>query len=145
MGPGLARVPAGQPLPTEIAENSIFGSGHAPGKRDFPLFGAKVLSPAGPIIKRRRSTERKMGRHRKVGSSGLSFYLRTEWWRDFLDRKHLSQGDFAAKLGVSRSHWSQLLNRRRSLSVRMRQRLLGMRLLRGVAEVEMWGPQEADW
>ena len=80
-----------------------------------------------------------MGRHRKVGSSGLSFYLRTEWWRAFLDRKHLSQRAFAEKLGVSRSHWSQLLNRRRSLSVGMRRRLLGMRLLRGVAEGEMWG------
>ena len=83
-----------------------------------------------------------MGRHRKVGSSGLSFYLRTEWWRAFLDRKHLSQRAFAEKLRVSRSHWSQLLNRRRCLSVRMRQRLLGMRMLRGVAEGEMWGEGE---
>lgn len=66
------------------------------------------------------------------------FFLRTAWFRTFLQRRHLRQEDFAKKLGLSRSYWSQILNRRRHLTVGVRQALLDCPLLAGVPERRMW-------
>jgi hypothetical protein len=66
------------------------------------------------------------------------FLLRTQTIEDVLDRHHLTHADFADHLGLSRSYWSQVVNRRRALSPAVRQCLIASRYLRGVAESALW-------
>ena len=55
-----------------------------------------------------------------------------------LDAHHLTHGRFADHLGLSRSYWSQLVNRKRPLTPMVRTCLLGSRYLQGVPEDELW-------
>ena len=69
-----------------------------------------------------------------------------------LDAHHLTHADFARQLGVSRSHWSQLLNGHRPATARVRRALLRQPCLRGIGEDAVWErlpvlpepPAEAD-
>ncbi len=55
-----------------------------------------------------------------------------------LEAHHLSHGDFADSLGLSRSYWSQLIHRKRSLTPQVRRCLLTSGPLAGVPENELW-------
>lgn len=66
------------------------------------------------------------------------YLLRTETIQDVLDRNHLTHQRFADHLGLSRSYWSQLFNRRRSLSPDVRRDLLASRYLRNLGEDALW-------
>lgn len=66
------------------------------------------------------------------------FYLRPDTIQDVLDRQHLSHIRFATHLGLSRSYWSQVFNRRRALSPDLRRDLLSSRYLKGIAEDRLW-------
>lgn len=66
------------------------------------------------------------------------FLLRADTIQDVLDRNHLSHLRFADHLGLSRSYWSQVFNRRRPLSPDVRRDLLASRYLHGLAERELW-------
>jgi len=66
------------------------------------------------------------------------FYLRAETIQDVLDRQHLTHLRFADHLGLSRSYWSQLFNRRRALSPDVRRDLLASRYLRDIPEDRLW-------
>ena len=69
-----------------------------------------------------------------------------------LDAHHLTHADFARQLGISRSHWSQLLNGHRRATARVRRALLRQPCLRGISEDALWDripvlaepPVEAD-
>jgi len=66
------------------------------------------------------------------------FYLRAPLVQAVLDRNHLTHVRFADHLGLSRSYWSQLFNRRRPLSPDVRRDLLGSRYLHDVPEADLW-------
>ncbi|MFH1462879.1 MAG: helix-turn-helix transcriptional regulator [Pseudomonadota bacterium] len=66
------------------------------------------------------------------------FLLRTDTLRWVLARNHLTHQRFADHLGLSRSYWSQVFNRRRHLTPTTRQLLLASRYLRGVSEADLW-------
>jgi len=55
-----------------------------------------------------------------------------------IDLHHITHCQFADHLGLSRSYWSQLYNRRRPLTPMVRACLLGSRYLEGLAESELW-------
>lgn len=67
-----------------------------------------------------------------------TYYLRKSRIVTAIDASHLCQAGFAAEIGLSRSHWSQVLNRRRSATPRVRRALLGHVVLRGIPESELW-------
>ncbi len=66
------------------------------------------------------------------------FYLRTATVQNILDDHHLTHMRFADHLGLSRSYWSQLFNRRRHLTPSVRQDLLASHYLRHLPEAELW-------
>ena len=66
------------------------------------------------------------------------FYLRSDTVQDVLDRHHLTHLRFADHLGLSRSYWSQVYNRRRALSPDLRRDLLASRFLRDLPEETLW-------
>ena len=66
------------------------------------------------------------------------YYLRSDNVRRILDQRHLTHQQFARQLGISSGYWSRLLQRRRHLTVPMRQRLLRCESLAGVSETELW-------
>lgn len=72
------------------------------------------------------------------------FYLKPHAIRRVIVRSHMCQEGFARTLGLSRSHWSQLLNGRRPLSTRVRRGLLECPLLRGLSEQDLWKEVEAE-
>jgi antitoxin component HigA of HigAB toxin-antitoxin module len=55
-----------------------------------------------------------------------------------IDASHLCQAGFAAEIGLSRSHWSQVLNRHRAATPRVRRALLHHAVLQGIPESELW-------
>jgi plasmid maintenance system antidote protein VapI len=61
-----------------------------------------------------------------------------------LDRSHLSHARFADHLGLSRSYWSQLVNRKRPLSPDVRRDLVASRYLRGIAQELLWDTHEPE-
>jgi transcriptional regulator with XRE-family HTH domain len=71
-----------------------------------------------------------------VGDS--RFLLRQDTIRRVLVRFHLTHQQLADHLGLSRSYWSQLFNRHRSLTPASRQALLASQYLEGVGEDELW-------
>lgn len=66
------------------------------------------------------------------------YYLKRDRIVAAIDASHLCQAGFAAELGLSRSHWSQILNRRHAVTPRVRRALLGHAVLRGIPEDELW-------
>ena len=66
------------------------------------------------------------------------YYLRKDRIVAAIDQSHLCQAGFAEEIGLSRSHWSQVLNRHRAATPRIRRALLAHPVLRGVAEAELW-------
>lgn len=66
------------------------------------------------------------------------FFLRSDTVQDVLDRHHLSHLRFADHLGLSRSYWSQVFNRRRPLSPDVRRDLIASRYLRDLPEDTLW-------
>ena len=66
------------------------------------------------------------------------FLLRSDTIRWVLARNHLTHQRFADHLGLSRSYWSQIVNRHRHLTPTTRQILLASRYLRGLNEDELW-------
>src|SRR6186997_6303 len=71
------------------------------------------------------------------------YLLRTDTIQDVLDRQHLTHQRFSEHLGLSRSYWSQVFNRRRPLSPDVRRDLLASRYLRSLAEEQLWDVIEA--
>jgi len=64
--------------------------------------------------------------------------------RAHLDEKHKTVSWLAAQLRVSRPYLSQLLNRRRTASPPVRERLLGLALFHGVAEDQLWEIEKVE-
>ena len=58
--------------------------------------------------------------------------------RDHVDAHHLTQAEVAERVGLARSYWSQLVNRKRALSPSIRRRILACDLFAGVPESELW-------
>lgn len=73
-----------------------------------------------------------------------SYWLRADTVQAVLDRNHLSHLRFADHLGLSRSYWSQLVNRRRPLSPDVRRDLIASRYLRGIPEEQLWDTVEPE-
>ncbi len=66
------------------------------------------------------------------------YYLKKDRIVAAVDASHLCQAGFAEEIGLSRSHWSQVLNRHRAATPRVRRALLAHPVLRGVPEDELW-------
>lgn len=66
------------------------------------------------------------------------YYLKKDRIIAAIDARHLCQAGFAADLGLSRSHWSQVLNGHRSATPRVRRALVNHPVLRDLAEDELW-------
>ncbi len=66
------------------------------------------------------------------------FLLLADRVRDHIDARHLTHAEVAERVGVARSYWSQLLNRKRALSPSIRRRILACELFVGVPETELW-------
>lgn len=69
--------------------------------------------------------------------------LRAERVHEIIDRHHMTLGEVAVLLGVSRSFWSQLINRTRSVSPKMRRRILACNVFAGVPDSDLWQRGEA--
>lgn len=67
-----------------------------------------------------------------------AYFLWSTRVQALVERQHLTQAQVADQLGISRSYWSQLVNRRRSLTPAVRSRILRSRCFKGVAESELW-------
>lgn len=67
-----------------------------------------------------------------------SFYLNGPFFRQLIDQLLLAHDDFAEELGVSRSHWSTILNGHQPLSKRMRKKLLESPCLQGIPVDNLW-------
>ena len=67
-----------------------------------------------------------------------TYWIRRDTIQDVLDRYHLTHQRFADHLGLSRSYWSQIFNRRRHLTPMLRTCLLGSRYLASLTESELW-------
>lgn len=67
-----------------------------------------------------------------------SYYLNGPFLRQVLDRACLAHDDFAEEIGVSRSHFSVVLNGHLPLSKRMRRKLLESPRLKGIPEAMLW-------
>lgn len=55
-----------------------------------------------------------------------------------LEERYMNHGDLADELGLSRSYWSQLLHRKRSLTPQLRRWLLASPTLAGLQEGQLW-------
>jgi hypothetical protein len=66
------------------------------------------------------------------------YWLRSQPVLAILDRYHLTHTALADALGLSKSHWSQLVNRHKPLTPSVRRALLDSRFLRGVPERELF-------
>ena len=66
------------------------------------------------------------------------YLLHGDHVRAHLDGKHKTISWLAGELRVSRPYLSQLLNRRRTASPPVRERLLGLALFEAIAEDQLW-------
>ena len=66
------------------------------------------------------------------------YFLRTDRVRELADERHLTQSQVALRLGVSRAHWSQLLNGHRALTATARRLILDSAIFAGIPESELW-------
>jgi len=83
--------------------------------------------------------------HRNIKESGVimpqrEFLLRPEVICDLLDRFHRSHRSFAGELDISPAYWSQVLNRHRRVTPKLRRKLLDNELIRNsqLSEDELW-------
>lgn len=67
-----------------------------------------------------------------------SYFLKSQKILSILQEQHLFQGQGAARLGISRSYFNQLLRRARPLSPRVRARLLKARFLAHLKPDDLW-------
>lgn len=73
-----------------------------------------------------------------------TYYLKGRTVQEAAERHHVSLSLVAEQLGISRSYWSQLVNRRRSLTPAVRTRMLKSRFFRGMSESELWDVVSAE-
>ena len=66
------------------------------------------------------------------------YLLRTAFVAGRLGAAHKAHKELAAELGLSRAYFSQLVNRHRHLTPRVRRALLDYPLFAGVAERDLW-------
>ena len=66
------------------------------------------------------------------------YWLQADVVRERLEQRHLTHSDFADTLGLSRSYWSQIYNRKRDLTPQVRRWLLAAPPLQGLAESQLW-------
>ncbi len=67
------------------------------------------------------------------------FFLKTEFVRKQIDEEHhLQQREFAKRIDVSRAYWSQLLNRRRPLTAKMRRTIRSSEVFADVPPDQIW-------
>ena len=66
------------------------------------------------------------------------YFLRSTRVREIIDERHLTHATVARRLGVSRAYWSQLVNRKRSLTATTRRLMLDSTIFGGIAEAELW-------
>lgn len=69
---------------------------------------------------------------------GRRFTLRLAFVAARIDAAHLTHQDFAAAIGLSRSHWSQVVNGRRPATPDVRRAILDHPAFAGVDEAELW-------
>lgn len=74
----------------------------------------------------------------KGGRRPRLYLLKERTVDERLDRAHKTHATFAEELGLSRSYWSQILNRKRHLTPKIRAALLAHPVLEGVAEDDLW-------
>ena len=68
----------------------------------------------------------------------LRYFLRPDAVRALVDAHHLTHTQVAARLGLSRAYWSQLLHARRALTPNTRRRLLDCDVFAGVLDADLW-------
>ena len=66
------------------------------------------------------------------------YYLKKDRIVAAVDASHLCQAGFAEDIGLSRCHWSQVLNGHLAATPRVRRALLGHVVLQGLTEDELW-------
>lgn len=66
------------------------------------------------------------------------YLLKTLRIHQLVDARHRNHRAVAEALGVSRWHWSQMVNRRRPVSAVVRARMLGSEVFAGTSESELW-------
>lgn len=66
------------------------------------------------------------------------YFLRSARVREIIDERHLTHSTVARRLGVSRAYWSQLVNRKRSLTATTRRLMLDSSIFGTIAEAELW-------
>lgn len=67
-----------------------------------------------------------------------SWFLRTGTISHLLDTRHCSHTRVAQMLKLSRTHWSQLFNRRRSLTPDVRHTMLACPIFKDIPEDQLW-------
>ena len=67
-----------------------------------------------------------------------SYHMNTETVRLTLEQRHWPQGHVADQLGVSRPHWSAVLNGHAPLSAKLRRRILDSPIFEGLTEQDLW-------
>ncbi|MFT5682850.1 MAG: hypothetical protein ACI8RZ_003774 [Myxococcota bacterium] len=67
--------------------------------------------------------------------------LKTALFLRLLREANRQHGEFAAQLGIAKSTWSQLVNRKRGVTPQMQTRLLNHPLLKGRPETALWDPE----
>ena len=66
------------------------------------------------------------------------YLLNTDFVRAHIDSNNENQKSAAARIGLSKSYLSQLLNRRRSLTPAVRKKIRGCGLFEGVSDELLW-------
>lgn len=72
------------------------------------------------------------------------FWLNAAIVASRLEERHLNHGELADELGLSRSYWSQLIHRKRSLTPQVRRWLLAAPTLTGLSEAQLWERVSVD-
>ena len=71
-----------------------------------------------------------------------SYYLNKIEIRDALCRAHLGHAEFAEQIGLSKGHWSCLLNGHRPVTFRVRRLLRQHPVTRELPEGQLWTIQK---
>lgn len=71
-------------------------------------------------------------------SAPLRYILRPARVALVIAQHHLCHEGFANELEISRQYWSQVFNRHRALSPKLRRALLRNDRLKGIPEAELW-------